>query len=284
MTTPTGPVADVGRDDERPVLQRDLGQTVRAAGKRSRGRGCRPRARRRTRSAGRADQLLGVADLDDAALDEDGDPVCQGSRVEEVVRDDDRRQVELAQERPQLGADLSAAVRIERGHRLVEQEDSGPAARALWRVPLADALLRTALPASPSPALRSRIARGGLRRRPRTRRCARPRGAGTARTPGRRSRPSAPRDEGRPGQPNHVSSPTTIVPRLGRLSPATASRTVVLPAPDGPTRATVSRPTSSATSTSKERSRDGEIESKRAHVKTLSQERGLPRRRRRTAR
>ena len=48
-------------------------------------------------------------------------------RVEEVVRDDDRRQVELAKERPQLGADLSAAVWIERGHRLVEQEDSRPA-------------------------------------------------------------------------------------------------------------------------------------------------------------
>ena len=53
--------------------------------------------------------------------------------------------------------------------------------------------------------------------------------------------------------PNQARRCTAIDPRLGRLSPAIASRTVVLPAPDGPTSPTVSGPTSSATSTSKER-------------------------------
>ena len=45
---------------------------------------------------------------------------------------------------------------------------------------------------------------------------------------------------------SHTSSPSAIRPRAGRRSPATARRIVVLPAPDGPTSATVSAPTRQA--------------------------------------
>ena len=46
---------------------------------------------------------------------------------------------------------------------------------------------------------------------------------------------------------------STTRPRSGRSSPAIARSTLVFPAPEGPTRATVSRPTSSATASRKAR-------------------------------
>ena len=49
------------------------------------------------------------AQLDHRALDDDPDPVREGRRIDEVVRDDQRRERELAKQRPELGSHLSAA-------------------------------------------------------------------------------------------------------------------------------------------------------------------------------
>src|SRR5581483_6895555 len=53
------------------------------------------------------------------------DAVCERRRVLEVVRDEDGRQRELGQQLLQLRADAGARVRVERRHRLVEQQDLG---------------------------------------------------------------------------------------------------------------------------------------------------------------
>ena len=85
---------------------------------------------------------------------------------------------------------------------------------------------------------------------------ARPSCAGRARTPGRRARPTAARAARRHRRrcPATPRRPRATRPRSGRSSPAIARRTVVFPAPEGPTSASVPRPTSSSSSRRKERS------------------------------
>ena len=147
----------------------------------------------------------------------------------------------------------------------------GAGSAACGRVPSrgrpAAARRRRARSASPSPGRRSRAARAG--------RAGSPPAKDDVPLDGQvreqrvlleaRSRRRAPRAGGsiRRSLSNQTSPFAADRARaLGRASPAIARRTVVLPAPDGPTSATVSAPTSSATSTSKLRT--GTVRSSRA--------------------
>ena len=73
-------------------------------------------------SAGPVDELARGRELAERAVDDHADLVGERGRVLEVVRDEDRRQRELAQQLLQLGAHRALRVRVERGERLVEQE------------------------------------------------------------------------------------------------------------------------------------------------------------------
>ncbi len=184
-------------------------------------------------------------------------PVRQRRGVLVVVRDEQRRQAELAQQLLQLAANRDLRVRVERGERLVEQQHARVAReRAGERDPLALAAGELGRP---------RLRRGG---RSGTARAARPRGscprrrrsrarscAGRARTPGRRGRRAARRACGRRPPPSRARrrASRAIRPDGGLTSPATALSTDVLPAPDGPTSATVPS-MSSASSSTNERS------------------------------
>ena len=75
-------------------------------------------------SAGRRRPRAGV-DLDDAAGVHDRDPVAHAERLDLVVRDVDRRRVELLQQRLQLGAHLHPQQRVEVRERLVHQQHVG---------------------------------------------------------------------------------------------------------------------------------------------------------------
>ena len=87
---------------------------------------------------GRCDELVRSAQLEDVALGENADPVGERSGILEVMGDEDRRQAELAQQLLELGAHTRARVRVERGHRLVEQQHRGIACeRPGQRDPLA---------------------------------------------------------------------------------------------------------------------------------------------------
>ena len=68
------------------------------------------------------DDLGRCSDLPQAALDEHPDTRREGCRVLEVVRDDERRPVRLAEQLLQLASNLAAGVSVERRERLVEQE------------------------------------------------------------------------------------------------------------------------------------------------------------------
>ena len=201
-------------------------------------------------SAGAATSSDGGPDLEKLPLDEHADPVRERRGVLEVVRDEDRRQSEAREEVAQLAADRVARVRVERGQRLVEQEHRGLARE---RPRERDAL-----------ALAARERRPGARRRgPRsaaaratssTSRLAAPKatfartsGAGTARTPGTRARPTgAPAGTSMPvAVSSHARRRARSDPRSGRRSPATARRTLDLPAPGRAHEGDRLRPTSS---------------------------------------
>ena len=213
-------------------------------------------------SAGPATSSLGVRELAELAVDDHADLVGERRRVLVVVRDEQRRQRELAQQLVQLAADGRLRVRVERGERLVEEQHARVArerARERDALALAAGERRRA---ARSRGARSEAARGTRRRArcPRTRRSAARSCAGRARTPGRRARRAARPAAGRRRAlaSNQTSSPSAIRPRCGRTSPAIARSTDVLPAPDGPTSATV-RSTSSASSSSNERRGSGEV-------------------------
>src|SRR5207302_9520169 len=74
------------------------------------------------RRDGRGDQLVRVADLNERTLHEHSHAVGERRCVEEVVRDDDRGQAELAERRAQLGADRVTRVWVECRQGLVEEE------------------------------------------------------------------------------------------------------------------------------------------------------------------
>ena len=68
------------------------------------------------------DELLGRSHLAQRSLDEDADGVRERGRVLVVVRDDQRRQVERAQQLLELGAHARLRVGVERGQRLVQEQ------------------------------------------------------------------------------------------------------------------------------------------------------------------
>ena len=207
--------------------------------------------------------------LDDAAVDEHADPVGQRGRVLEVVGDEQRGERERARAaRPAPRARARACERrAPRGARRGGAPPGRGRGRARGR--RAGARRRRARPAARREARRSRAAPAARRPAPaRRRRRSPPRScAGRGRTPGRRGRPSGAPAEGRPSPPSRtsVSAASATRPRSGRRSPAIARSTLVLPAPEGPTSATVSRPTSSSSSSRKERSVMYEADVKRVH-------------------
>ena len=75
------------------------------------------------------DEVGGTPLLHDATVDDHADPVGQRGCVLEVVRDEDRREPELAQQLVQLGAHRGLRVCVERGQRLVEQQRLRPAGK-----------------------------------------------------------------------------------------------------------------------------------------------------------
>ena len=199
---------------------------------------------RRDEDVGRAgDEALRRAVLVEAAVDDHADLVGQRRGVLVVVGDEQRRQPELAQQLLQLAANGRLRVRVERRERLVEQQHAGVARE---RAGERDAL---ALAARELGRLRVREVRDAealevlvdapaARRRRRS--CARS-CAGRARTPGTRARRGARRARGRASSPRRATRRRRArsCPAVGRTSPATERSTDVLPAPDGPTSATV---------------------------------------------
>jgi hypothetical protein len=71
------------------------------------------------------DELRRRRNLTQAALHEHADAIGERRRVFEVVRDEQRRKREVAEDRAKLGPHLGTRMRIERGHRLVEQQYVG---------------------------------------------------------------------------------------------------------------------------------------------------------------
>ena len=76
---------------------------------------------------GRRQQLFRCSELREPPVDEHADAVGQRGRVDEVVRDDERRQSELAERAAQLGTHLISRVRVERAQRLVQEKHRGTA-------------------------------------------------------------------------------------------------------------------------------------------------------------
>ena len=73
----------------------------------------------------RGDEVGRGAGLEDPAVDDDADRVRERSGIFEVVRDEDRRQSEVAQVVVELTAHRGLGVRVERRERLVEEEHAG---------------------------------------------------------------------------------------------------------------------------------------------------------------
>jgi len=81
--------------------------------------------RRDHRVGGTAQQLGRGGDLQEPALVDHGDTVGEGGRVLEGMRDQQRGELELAEQLGELVAHLPARDRIERAERLVEQQHAG---------------------------------------------------------------------------------------------------------------------------------------------------------------
>jgi hypothetical protein len=112
----------VGGHDRHSRVEHDLGQAVDSHA-RLPGQQVPARELGDERGRGGGDQLLRGARLHDPAVDEHCDSVGECGGVKEVVRDENRREPQLVQERPQLGPHAPAGVRVEGRHRLVEEQD-----------------------------------------------------------------------------------------------------------------------------------------------------------------
>ena len=201
------------------------------------------------------DELLRRRELPQLAVHDHADFVCERRSILVVVRDEQGRQPELAQELLELRRAPPLGVRVECRERLVQQQHAGIAReRAGERDALALAARELGRPRVARGA-RSGSARGTRPRAPcrRTRRSRARSCAGRARTPGRRARRAARPACGRGAtrRTRRRRRARSARPPAAR-GPAIARSTDVLPAPDGPTRATV-RSTSSASSSSNER-------------------------------
>ncbi len=126
----------------------------------------------------------GVALLHDRAVLDDDEPVGQHERVERIVRDEQRRARVLGEMALQLGAGVEAGTGVQRGQRLVEQQQrrvaaaSARASATRWACPPESwrGLRRacSARPTRPSQSAASLRASLAVRRRGgggRTRRC-----------------------------------------------------------------------------------------------------------------
>ena len=117
-----GPRLAIRAPEEEPVVERHLRQPVlRLDGLAGEER--RPREAGDERVRRHRDQLRGRAELQDASLADDADAMCEGRGVLEIVGDDDRRQAQVFEELAKLGAHPGSGVRVQRGQRLVEEED-----------------------------------------------------------------------------------------------------------------------------------------------------------------
>ena len=197
--------------------------------------------------------------LAQAPVHDDPDAVGQRGGVAEVVGHEQRRAAPGRRARP--AARRARPCACGRPAPRAARRGAGPAGRGPGRGPRPRAGARrpTARQGARRPGGRS--ARGpaararGRRSLRRRRRWRAPSCAGRARTPGRRGRPSAARAAGRPWPRRRTTrgSPRAMRPRSGRRSPAIARSTVVLPAPEGPTSATVWAPMLRLTPSSNER-------------------------------
>ena len=168
-------------------------------------------------SAGCATSSLGVPDWRSRAVDDDADLVGERRRVLEVVRDEQRRDLEPGEQLVQLGADRRLRVRVERGERLVEEQHlrvAGERAGERDALPLAAGELagmrvREVPDPEPLEVLVGRVPARVLDvRRARS-------GAGRARSPGRRARrAAAPAQVDAAAASNQTSSSTAIAPGL----------------------------------------------------------------------
>ena len=170
----------------------------------------------------------------------------------------------------ELSAHRRTGARVEGRQRLVEQQHlrlSGERPRE--RDPLALTSRELRRPHT-GEVLDAATARGAQRRGRcrRTRRSRARSSAGRARTPGTRAPPTAAREADRsPPWCRATLCAEGDPSRRPAEQPAIARSTVDLPAPDGPTIATVSPlPTSSASARSKERRRRGDVDRERVHT------------------
>ena len=213
-------------------------------------------------------------------VDDHADPVGERRRVLEVVRDEDRRQRELAEQLVQLVRTRGARVRVERGQRLVEQQHAGSRASARasatrWRSPPESSRTR----ASARCAIRKRSSSSSTRalRRRRSRTFAsdvevreeRVLLEDVADAPPLRRQV----DAALPCRARRRRRATTR-PRRGRSSPATTRSTVVFPAPDGPTSATSGAVADGQLDGRVEAAkRMGEVDAERHRVRSLTERR-----------
>ena len=257
--TSTGPGAASVDDDQPPAPgQADLAALL---------EGARPEVQtdepRDVRRGGVPGHLRGRALLDEPAALDHQQPVGQHHRLERVVGDQHDRSREGAEVLAQEAADVDARARVERGHRLVEQQHlrlrgQHPGQRDPLRLPSRELGRRPAGEVAEPQAREPRDRLGaGLR----------PRGAGRPRSEGDvvahvevREEPVVLEDDtdgallgGQVGPWSHQTwSPTTTDPPASGSRPAIARSSVVLPAPLGPSTASTSPgSTVKATATSK---------------------------------
>ncbi len=223
--------------------------------------------------------------LEDPALDDHADPVGERGGVLEVVRDEDRSAAPSSRSSSWSSTRTAGLACGRRAPRAARRAGARPGrARARARARRAGARRRRArVTRAPREVARSGSARAA--RRPAASRRgaeadvrARRRGAGTARTPGTGSRPGAAPAARR--CPRSCRARRVLVERheparRGRSRPATTRRTVVFPAPDGPTSATVSPPARPSARRDASKLRRGWVKSdaERHRVRSLTERR-----------
>ena len=237
-------------DDER--ARRSGGRCGRRA--RCRAAGSRRRARRRSSDRGRAETSANVPVWTTAAVLEDDEPIGERGRVERIVGDEQPHAAERRELAAQLAPHRAACALVERGERLVEQQQPRLGGhRPRERDPLR-------LPARELARLHAAPSRRGRRVRasPSRRVAPRPRPRAPAAEPERdvlehgevreqqvvlehdADRAPLGRHERR-GRRRRATTPSSSMrPRSIGTSPASARSNVVLPAPFGPRIATVS--------------------------------------------
>ena len=110
-----GREAAVERDLRQPILRPDrVPPSSERAGE-----------RRDERIGGHRDELGRRAELEDAPVADDADAVGERGGILEVVGDEERRQRERVEQLAKLGSDSGPRMGVERGERLVEQQNGG---------------------------------------------------------------------------------------------------------------------------------------------------------------